>query len=69
MKNSILEQVRLELKNSVDEKTLDTAQHFFKEQITAYGVNYFRHLGSTTTLPPSSVVCSSSEFSLVWMQM
>ena len=38
MKNSILEQVRLELKNSVDEKTLDTAQHFFKEQITAYGV-------------------------------
>ncbi|MDD3357526.1 MAG: DNA alkylation repair protein [Parabacteroides sp.] len=38
MKNSILEQVRLELKNSVDEKTVDTAQHFFKEQITAYGV-------------------------------
>lgn len=38
MKNSILEQVRLELKNSLDEKTLDTAQHFFKEQITAYGV-------------------------------
>ena len=38
IKNSILEQVRLELKNSVDEKTLDTAQHFFKEQITAYGV-------------------------------
>ncbi len=38
MKNSILEQVREELKNSVDEKTKYTTQHFFKETIKAYGV-------------------------------
>ena len=38
MTNSILKQVRQELKDSVDEKTQDTAQHFFKEKITAYGV-------------------------------
>lgn len=38
MESSILEQVRQELINSVDEKTLGSAQHFFKEKITAYGV-------------------------------
>ncbi len=35
---TILEQIRLELKNSVDEKTQNTAQNFFKEEIKAYGV-------------------------------
>ncbi len=35
---TILEQVRQELKNSVDEKTQSTAQNFFKEEIKAYGV-------------------------------
>jgi 3-methyladenine DNA glycosylase AlkD len=34
----ILEQVRQELQKSIDAKTKDTAQHFFKEKITAYGV-------------------------------
>jgi len=38
MESSILEQVRQELINSVDEKTQGSAQHFFKEKITAYGV-------------------------------
>ncbi len=36
--NTILEQVRQELKNSIDGKTQSTAQNFFKEEIKAYGV-------------------------------
>ncbi len=36
--NTILEQIRQELENSVDEKTQDTAQNFFKEEIKAYGI-------------------------------
>jgi len=37
---TILKQVRQELKNSIDEKTLNTSQHFFKEgeQAKVYGV-------------------------------
>lgn len=37
MKN-IIEQVRNELSNNIDEKTLQTSQHFFKEKIRFYGV-------------------------------
>ncbi len=35
---NIIKQVRQTLKNSVDEKTQNTAQKFFKEEIKAYGV-------------------------------
>ncbi|MCW4004893.1 MAG: DNA alkylation repair protein [Candidatus Bathyarchaeota archaeon] len=36
--NSILEQIRADLKANTDEKTRQSAQHFFKEQIKFYGV-------------------------------
>lgn len=35
---NILEKIREELRNSIDEKTLATSQHFFKEKINFYGV-------------------------------
>ena len=35
----LLESLRQELKNNVDEKTLSTGQHFFKEAIRTYGVS------------------------------
>lgn len=36
--NNILENLRQELRNSIDEKTVATSQHFFKEKIRVYGV-------------------------------
>ncbi len=36
--NTIIEQIRQELKDNVDEKTQRTAQNFFKEELKAYGV-------------------------------
>ncbi len=39
--DTTLEQVRQELKNSVDERTKNTAQNFFKEEIKAYGVKIY----------------------------
>jgi 3-methyladenine DNA glycosylase AlkD len=36
--NSILAEIRLDLKNSADEKTKQTFQRFFKEQVKYYGV-------------------------------
>ncbi len=38
MKGTIIERVRQELRNNIDEKTQRTAQNFFKEEIKAYGV-------------------------------
>lgn len=35
----LLESLRQELKNNVDEKTQSSGQHFFKEAICAYGVS------------------------------
>lgn len=37
MKN-IIDQIRLSLKDSVDEKTLNTGKNFFKEEVKLYGV-------------------------------
>jgi 3-methyladenine DNA glycosylase AlkD len=36
--DSTIEQIRKDLKASVDEKTKATFQRFFKEKVTAYGV-------------------------------
>ena len=36
--NSLVERVRLELKESADEKTKQSFDRFFKEKVTCYGV-------------------------------
>ncbi len=35
---TIIDKIRTELKQNIDEKTLATSQHFFKEKIKFYGV-------------------------------
>lgn len=35
---NIIDQVRIELRKNIDEKTQTTSQHFFKEKIKSYGV-------------------------------
>ena len=38
MQENVITVIRSELKQQVDEKTRDTAQSFFKENVTVYGV-------------------------------
>ncbi len=55
---NIIDKIRIELKQSIDEKTKASTQHFFKEKIKLYGVNsptlkkicreYFKLIGSKT---------------------
>jgi len=55
---NIINKIRIELKQSVDEKTQKTSQHFFKEKIRSYGVKvpavnkiskeYFKMIDSMT---------------------
>ena len=66
--NIILENLRQELRNNIDEKTVATSQHFFKEKIQIYGVKipvvqkiskeYFKEI---QTLPKAGIFALCDE--------